>query len=113
MADTTLWDDVLGRIELKVNKHSFYTWFRPTSLINQRGQDLMIRVPNPVFRDWLTKHYSGVIAEALSDLGHGSLTVSFVAEAKPEGADPLPALVTPDELAHVSEVAPAPRRRAL
>ena len=61
MADTTLWDDVLGRIELKVNKHSFYTWFKPTSFISQRGQELLVRVPNPVFRDWLTKHYAGVI----------------------------------------------------
>ena len=102
MADTTLWDDVLGRIELKVNKHSFYTWFRSTSFISQRGQELLVRVPNPVFRDWLTKHYTGVITEALSDLGHGSLTVSFVAEAKPETSDPLPGF-SPDELLKVAE----------
>ena len=28
---TTIWDEVLGRIETKVNRYSYYTWFRQTS----------------------------------------------------------------------------------
>ncbi len=27
-----LWDEILARIETKVNRHSFYTWFRPTDV---------------------------------------------------------------------------------
>jgi chromosomal replication initiator protein len=56
MGAANLWDEVLVRIETKVNKHSFYTWFRPTSFVAVRGNELVVRVPNPVFRDWLTKH---------------------------------------------------------
>jgi chromosomal replication initiator protein len=78
----TLWDEVLARIESKVNKHSFYTWFRPTSLAAIRGGELLVRVPTPTFRDWLTKHYAGVIAEALSELEKPGLTVAFVAGSK-------------------------------
>ena len=28
-----LWDEILARIETKVNRHSFYTWFRPTTFV--------------------------------------------------------------------------------
>jgi chromosomal replication initiator protein len=63
--DSSIWDQVLARVETKVNRHSFYTWFRPTSLIADSGAGLTVRVPNPLFTDWLTKHYSGVLAEAL------------------------------------------------
>ena len=32
------------------------------------GDTITVRVPDPLFKDWLTKHYSGVIAEALSEV---------------------------------------------
>ena len=33
MTDSNLWDQVLARIETKVNRHSFYTWFKPTTFV--------------------------------------------------------------------------------
>jgi hypothetical protein len=56
MMDASIWDQILARIETKVNRHSFYTWFRPTALLADGGSQLTIRVPNPLFKDWLTKH---------------------------------------------------------
>ena len=56
VVEATIWDQVLARIETKVNRHSFYTWFRPTTLLSDGGGSLTIRVPNPLFKDWLTKH---------------------------------------------------------
>jgi chromosomal replication initiator protein len=72
-----LWDEVLAKIEQKLNRHSFATWFRPTNHVLQHGQTLVVSVPSPSFRDWLTKNYSAVIAEALSELGHAGLRVIF------------------------------------
>ena len=63
-----IWDDVLGRIEAKVNRHSYYTWFKPTSFVADQGTTIHVRVPNALFRDWLTKHYSTVINESLAEL---------------------------------------------
>ena len=64
-----LWDEVLARIETKINRHSFYTWFKPTTFV---AEDRCRRSPcgcrMPLFKDWLTKHYSGVIAEAMGEL---------------------------------------------
>jgi len=91
-----LWDEVLSRIETKVNRHSFYTWFKPTSFIGEDRTALTVRVPNAVFKDWLTKHYSGVIAEAMTELQRGSVSVNFVADAQ---ADAAAIALSPDETA--------------
>ena len=34
-----LWDEVLARVEGKINRHSFATWFRPTSFLSHDGAD--------------------------------------------------------------------------
>ncbi|HEU4695207.1 MAG TPA: chromosomal replication initiator protein DnaA, partial [Vicinamibacterales bacterium] len=83
--DSSIWDQVLARVETKVNRHSYYTWFRPTSLIADSGAGLTVRVPTPLFTDWLTKHYSGVLAEALEEVKRPGTSVAFV----PDGNEPV------------------------
>ena len=60
-----IWGSVLTRIEGKINRHSYYTWFKPTSFVDKNGPVVTIRVPNTLFRDWLNKHYAGIIQESL------------------------------------------------
>ena len=79
-----LWDEVLTRIEAKVNRHSFYTWFRPTTFVSEDRTTVTVRVPNSLFKDWLTKHYSGVITEAMTELKRPNVSVNFVAEPQSE-----------------------------
>jgi len=74
------WDEVLAKVEAKVNRHSFATWFRPTQFLRQDGINLLVRVPNPQFKEWLAKNYHGVIVEALSEVGRGDLRVAFDCE---------------------------------
>ncbi len=78
-----VWDQILTRIETKVNRHSFFTWFKPTTFLDDDGSTVRVKVPNELFRDWLTKHYAGVIAEAVSDLERDGTVVSFVTEGVP------------------------------
>ncbi len=80
MTGTNLWDQVLARIETKVNRHSFYTWFKPTLYVDEREGAVRVRVPNALFRDWLTKHYSAVIAEALAEIRHPGTEIAFVTD---------------------------------
>ena len=102
MSSLTVWDQVLTRIEDQVGKHSFSTWFKPTSLLTDGGQSLSIRVPNPLFVEWLPKHYSVVLAEALREVGRPGARLVFVpdgsarAESAPpvEKLPPAPALIT-------------------
>lgn len=85
-----IWDNVLARIETKVNRHSFYTWFKPTSFVADDGASLRVRVPNALFRDWLTKHYSAVLSEALGEVDRRDSTVEFVTDDTPVVAVPAP-----------------------
>jgi chromosomal replication initiator protein len=78
-----IWDQVLARIETKVNRHSFYTWFKPTSFVSDDGRIVRVRVPNGLFRDWLSKHYPAVIAEAMAEVDRPAGTVNFVTEDGP------------------------------
>ena len=80
-----LWEQILARVETKVNRHSFYTWFKPTTFIASDTRQISVRVPNPLFKDWLTKHYSGLIAEAMVEVQTASLDVNFIADAQGEG----------------------------
>ena len=95
-----LWDEILARIETKVNRHSFYTWFRPTTFVTDDRSSVTVRVPNALFKDWLTKHYAGVISEAMGELKRPELLVHFISDAQsdmtviPLSADEAAALET-------------------
>ena len=82
MSSLTVWDQVLSRIEDQVGKHSFSTWFKPTSLLTDGGQSLSIRVPNLLFVEWLPKHYSVVLAEALREVGRPDVKLVFVPDGQ-------------------------------
>lgn len=77
-----VWNQVLSRIETKVNKHSFYTWFRPTTLVADSGERVTVRVPNDLFRDWLTKHYAGIISEAVTEVQREGMQITFVIDGE-------------------------------
>ena len=78
----TIWDQVLARVETKVNRHSFSTWFRRTTFLADEGSRVLVQVPDTVFRDWLLKHYSGVLADALAEVGRPDTALAFVTEAE-------------------------------
>ena len=80
----TIWDEALARIETKVASYSFHSWFGHTSLVRDDRATIFVRVPDRAAVEWMHKHYTGVIAEALTDVGRGGTTVVFL----PEGTEP-------------------------
>jgi len=95
MDSHNVWDSILARVETKINRHSFYTWFKPSSFLSEAGDLVRVRVPNPVFRDWLTKHYAGLINEALAELDRPMVRIEFVAETPSSGPLPTSAEAAP------------------
>ena len=77
----TIWDEVLGRVETKVNRYSYYTWFKQTSLARDEGRVLTIRVSDPMVVEWLTRHYAGILDEALIEVGRPGAQLRFQPEA--------------------------------
>src|SRR5262249_32432110 len=91
------WDRVLGKIETRVNPHSFSTWFRPTYFVQEDAANLFVRVPNTWFAEWLRTNYLAVIPDALGERERPGLSVEFVAERGSasgarggQGAKPVP-----------------------
>src|SRR6202008_2743494 len=78
--ETSIWDQILARVETKVNRHSFSTWFKPRAFVPDGGRSITVRVPNPLFKDWLTKHYSVVLSEALAEVRRPETSLVFCAE---------------------------------
>jgi chromosomal replication initiator protein len=100
MNSSNIWDEILSHIQTKVNRHSFYTWFKPTAFMADDARVVTVRVPNSLFKDWITKHYSGVIAEALNEVGREDAAVNFVASPLGDGEMPTlpPPEITPDTI---------------
>lgn len=96
MPSATIWDQVLSRIEDQVGRHSFSTWFKPTTLLADGGHTLSIRVPNLLFVEWLPKHYSVVLAEAMRDVGRPEAKLVFVPDAASQ-AGSAPVAIVPAE----------------
>ena len=107
--DSSIWDQILARVETKVNRHSFSTWFKPTAFVEDGGRSITVRVPNTLFKDWLTKHYSVVLSEAMAEVRRSESSLVFVAEpgaAAPPPEVPVPTAADVDDRA-VSEQTPA------
>ena len=106
MTGTSIWDQILSRIETKVNRHSFYTWFRPTAFVTDTGSAITVRVPNDLFRDWLSKHYKVVISEALTEVGRAGVDVIFAADSGQPRVPAAAPVIVPEPTDE--PVAPAP-----
>ena len=108
--ETSIWDQILSRIETKVNRHSFSTWFKPTAFVADGGLSITVRVPNTLFKDWLTKHYSVVLSEALVEVRRAETSLVFVAEPgaalQPAPEDPIPTVEDVEQVAPNGQVPP-------
>jgi chromosomal replication initiator protein len=101
MPATTIWDQVLTLIEGKVGPHSFSTWFKPTSLKVDQGQALVIQVPAALYVEWLPRHYSVVLAEALAEVGRGQVQLVFEVQSAQTAR-------VPDHIETAAQYAPEP-----
>ena len=108
MIASNIWEDILSRVQAKVNRHSFYTWFKPTAFVSDDGRLLTVRVPNALFKDWITKHYSGVIGEALAEVQRSDAVVSFVATGSPSAETPDPVIQPPPAPLQLEDATPEP-----
>jgi chromosomal replication initiator protein len=109
MDHTTVWDEVLARIETKINRHSYYTWFKPTSFLSDSGDVVRVLVPNTLFKDWLTKHYSSVLSEAAAEIRRPGVVITFVADERPEAPPPPATTTTPSPASSVEPPPEAPQ----
>jgi len=93
----TLWQAVLGEIELSISRGNFMTWFKNTSLVSHNDEQIVIGVPNIFIKQQLERKYTDLIAATLQKNGVEAKEISYkiVTVAKRAEADNQPILVTP------------------
>lgn len=65
----SLWQAVLGEIELSVSRGNFITWFKNTALLRQDEDSVIIGVPNVFIKQQLERKYNDLIADTLKKNG--------------------------------------------
>jgi len=92
----TVWDDVLGRIETKVNSHTYHSWFVPIAFARDDGHAIVVRAADAMTIEWLVKHYGAVIDEALKEIGRIGTRVVFESETPESPVRPILVHSNPD-----------------
>ncbi|MEK7153656.1 MAG: chromosomal replication initiator protein DnaA, partial [Patescibacteria group bacterium] len=65
----SLWQAVLGEIELSVSRGNYVTWFKNTTLLRHEEDSITIGVPNVFIKQQLERKYNELIIETLRKNG--------------------------------------------
>jgi chromosomal replication initiator protein len=81
---TTIWDDVLGLINERLNRQIFDTWFLPIKFVELDPDANEIRVQaGEATRDWVTRYYSELLDQTFSELNLPNCKVTWLPEDAP------------------------------
>ncbi len=76
--EKNVWEELLSKIEKKLQPQNFKTWFKPTQLYSATPEKLTIMVPNDFFKKWLDRHYMGMIKGAITEISGHEMEVDFI-----------------------------------
>lgn len=69
MQDNSLWQAVLGEIELSISRANYMTWFKNTKLLKHKANILTVGVQNVFIKQQLERKYNDLIVEVLAKNG--------------------------------------------
>ncbi|MBE3552328.1 MAG: chromosomal replication initiator protein DnaA [Kyrpidia tusciae] len=73
-----LWEQSLSILRTQISPNTFETWLLKASPVTLDANTLVVRVPNMLARDWLERHYTPLVQEALYTIRREPLYVRFV-----------------------------------
>lgn len=79
----SLWQAVLGEIELSVSRGNFITWFKNTTLLRQDDESITIGVPNVFIKQQLERKYNELITETLRKNGADAIKIEYKIHTSP------------------------------
>ena len=85
----SLWQAVLGEIELSISRGNFITWFKNTTLLRQDDDSITIGVPNVFIKQQLERKYNELITDTLRKNGAEPARIEYkihTVSAKPSSA---------------------------
>jgi chromosomal replication initiator protein len=74
------WKQILDIVNSEVSPECFSTWFQPTRLEKLSSNEIIVRVPNKYFKEWITENFSDLIQEAQESLKLSEYRVKFIVD---------------------------------
>lgn len=111
---STLWQAVLGEIELSVSRGNFVTWFKNTQLVEQSDEKVVVGVPNVFIKQQLERKYNELVAETLKKNGVEPEEIEYkiVSVTPSQRNHDEPVLVSPTAQAETTTTSPSPAKPA-
>jgi chromosomal replication initiator protein len=72
-----LWLQILQKLETKIQRGAFITWFKNTTVLGQEGENLIVGLPLPMFLSWHMEHYRGLTLEAAQEVDASIMQVVY------------------------------------
>ncbi len=82
----TIWPKVLDELRKRVTEQQFNTWFRHLEPEGVFGKKVELRVPSPIYKEWLARRYKTLVEEAFSSVSNGPVSVSFTQGLPPSSS---------------------------
>lgn len=86
MQSGSLWQSVLGEIELSLSRGNFVTWFKNTQLLHHTDEVAVIGVANIFIKQQLERKYTTLILETLQKNGVAPTSIEYKISALPRQA---------------------------
>ncbi len=93
----SLWQAVLGEIELSVSRGNYVTWFKNTCLLKQADDIAVIGVPNIFIKQQLELKYGDLVAKVLQKNGIAVREVRFKISSQASTSRPTDDVVVLDQ----------------
>ncbi len=76
--DIKSWEEVQVKLKANLGETVFSTWLAPLKFLNQDQENIVLEAPDQFFKDWIEKHYLGLIQESLKETPLNNLLVKLV-----------------------------------
>jgi chromosomal replication initiator protein len=77
MQSSSLWQAVLGEIELSISRGNFVTWFKNTCLLKDDPDHFVIGVPNVFIKQQLERKYNDLVKDTLTKNGSNPTVIEY------------------------------------
>ncbi|HHT9139858.1 MAG TPA: chromosomal replication initiator protein DnaA [Candidatus Tripitaka californicus] len=79
----TIWPKVLDELKNRVTEQQFKTWFSHLEPEGLQGAKVELRVPGPIYKDWLAHRYKPLLEEVFSSVSQEPVRIAFTLSSDP------------------------------
>ena len=81
-----LWSEISGRLREALNDGTYGKWFGAVERLDREGETLILTVPDELSRDWIHRHFRGLLDAAVRDITGESLPLELrvASEVEPD-----------------------------